>query len=58
MVTLKLHFMLTPLKKQIKEYQNTIQKGTKKLLEPTSEPWEQRTCYIANPKENIIEIGS
>lgn len=58
MVTLKLHFMLTPLKKQIKEYQNTIQKGTKKLLEPTSEPWGQRTCYIANPKENIIEIGS
>jgi extradiol dioxygenase family protein len=23
-----------------------------------SEPWGQRTCYIADPEGNLIEIGS
>jgi len=27
-------------------------------LEPTIEPWGQRTCYIADPEGNLIEIGS
>lgn len=27
-------------------------------LEPTTEPWGQRTCYIADPEGNLIEIGS
>ena len=25
---------------------------------PTTEPWGQRTCYIADPEGNLIEIGS
>ena len=28
------------------------------ILEPTTEPWGQRTCYIADPEGNLIEIGS
>lgn len=24
----------------------------------TTEPWGQRTCYIADPEGNLIEIGS
>ena len=28
------------------------------MLEPTTEPWGQRTCYIADPEGNLIEIGS
>jgi lactoylglutathione lyase len=33
-------------------------KGATPVLEPTTEPWGQRTCYIADPEGNIIEIGS
>lgn len=32
--------------------------GAKPVLEPTTEPWGQRTCYIADPEGNLIEIGS
>ena len=31
---------------------------TTMLLEPELEPWGQRTCYIADPEGNLIEIGS
>lgn len=27
------------------------------VLEPELEPWGQRTCYIADPEGNLIEIG-
>jgi len=27
-------------------------------MEPIAEPWGQRTCYIADTEENLIEIGS
>ena len=40
------------------QYQNAIQNGAASLLEPTTEPWGQRTCFIADPEGNIIEIGS
>ena len=32
--------------------------GAKGIMEPTTEPWGQRTCYIADPEGNLIEIGS
>ena len=40
------------------EYAKAIKKGAKSVLEPTTEPWGQRTCYIADPEVNLIEIGS
>ncbi len=40
------------------EYRNAIKKGAVSILEPTTEPWGQRTCYIADPEGNLIEIGS
>ena len=40
------------------EYQKAIDNGATSLLEPTTEPWGQRTCFIADPEGNIIEIGS
>jgi len=40
------------------EYANAISKGAISVLEPTTEPWGQRTCYIADPEGNLIEIGS
>ncbi len=39
-------------------YKNAISKGAAPVLEPTTEPWGQRTCYIADPEGNLIEIGS
>ncbi|MBQ9885640.1 MAG: VOC family protein [Lachnospiraceae bacterium] len=41
-----------------KEYKRVIEHGAKSILEPTTEPWGQRTCYIADPEGNLIEIGS
>jgi len=41
-----------------KEYEKAIGKGAISVLEPTTEPWGQRTCYIADPEGNLIEIGS
>ena len=40
------------------EYKKAIDKGATSVLEPTTEPWGQRTCYIADPEGNLIEIGS
>ena len=40
------------------EYAKAIKKGATSVLEPTTEPWGQRTCYIADPEGNLIEIGS
>lgn len=39
-------------------YREVISKGAESVLEPTTEPWGQRTCYIADPEGNLIEIGS
>ena len=40
------------------EYAKAIEKGACSVLEPTTEPWGQRTSYIADPEGNLIEIGS
>ncbi len=40
------------------EYRKAIEKGAVSILMPTTEPWGQRTCYIADPEGNLIEIGS
>lgn len=39
-------------------YSEVISKGAVPVMEPTTEPWGQRTCYIADPEGNLIEIGS
>ncbi len=41
-----------------KEYQNALDHGAMSVLVPTTEPWGQRTCYVADPDGNLIEIGS
>ncbi|MBP3700727.1 MAG: VOC family protein [Lachnospiraceae bacterium] len=40
------------------QYARAVSKGASSVLEPTTEPWGQRTCYIADPEGNLIEIGS
>lgn len=39
-------------------YAKVIGMGAVSVMEPTTEPWGQRTCYIADPEGNLIEIGS
>lgn len=39
-------------------YEEVTSKGAAGVLTPTTEPWGQRTCYIADPEGNLIEIGS
>ena len=39
-------------------FKRIVENGGKAVLEPTTEPWGQRTCYIADPEGNLIEIGS
>lgn len=40
------------------EFARAVEKGAEPVLAPTTEPWGQRTCYIADPEGNLIEIGS
>lgn len=35
-----------------------VAKGAQAIMPPTTEPWGQRTCYVADPEGNLIEIGS
>ena len=39
-------------------YSHAVENGAAPVLPPTTEPWGQRTCYIADPEGNLIEIGS
>ena len=39
-------------------YLRAVENGAQAVMEPTTEPWGQRTCYIADPEGNLIEIGS
>ena len=41
-----------------KAFADVVSKGAEPVMEPTTEPWGQRTCYIADPEGNMIEIGS
>ena len=39
-------------------YAKAVKNGATPVLPPELEPWGQRTCYIADPEGNLIEIGS
>lgn len=40
------------------QYARVVAAGAQSVMEPTTEPWGQRTCYVADPEGNLIEIGS
>lgn len=40
------------------QFARVVSLGAIPILEPATEPWGQRTCYIADPEGNLIEIGS
>lgn len=39
-------------------FREVVANGATPVLEPTTEPWGQRTCYVADPEGNLLEIGS
>ena len=39
-------------------FRRAVAQGAAPVLSPETEPWGQRTCYIADPEGNLIEIGS
>lgn len=39
-------------------FRNAVANGAEPVLEQELEPWGQKTCYIADPEGNLIEIGS
>ena len=39
-------------------FRYALENGAAPVMNPTTEPWGQRTCYIADPEGNLIEIGS
>ena len=41
-----------------KSFAEVVSKGATPVLEPETEKSGQRTCYIADPEGNLIEIGS
>ncbi|MDO4510188.1 MAG: VOC family protein [Bacteroidales bacterium] len=41
-----------------REYAHALACGGRSVLPPTTEPWGQRTCYVADPDGNLVEIGS
>lgn len=41
-----------------KAYKEMVAAGAQGIMEPTTEPWGQRACYITDPEGNLVEIGS
>ncbi|MBP1561656.1 MAG: VOC family protein [Oscillospiraceae bacterium] len=41
-----------------KAFDEVVSKGAVPVMKPTTEEWGQRTCYIADPEGNLVEIGS
>ena len=39
-------------------FAQVVAKGAAPVLEPVTQPWGQRTCYVADPEGNLVEIGS
>ena len=56
--TMELSFDVPTFANVDKEYATALGKGAKAIFPPTTEPWGQRTCYVADPEGNLIEISS
>lgn len=41
-----------------KTYKRLADAGVKIITKPATNQWGQRTCYVADPEGNLLEIGS
>lgn len=56
--TMELAFDLPTFADVDAEYARVTAAGAEPVFPPTDEPWGQRTCYVADPDGNLIEISS
>ena len=56
--TLEMAFHVPTFKDVDTEYDRAVGMGAKSVFPPQTMPWGQRTCYIADPEGNLIEIHS
>lgn len=56
--TLEMAFHVPTFKDVDAEYDRAVTMGAKSIFEPQTMPWGQRTCYVADPEGNLIEIHS
>lgn len=56
--TVELAFHVPTFKDVDEEYNRAMGMGVKSVFPPQTMPWGQRTCYIADPEGNLIEIHS
>lgn len=56
--TLEMAFHVPTFKDVDAEYDRAVAMGAKSVFQPQTMPWGQRTCYIADPEGNLIEIHS
>ncbi len=56
--TMELAFDLPTFAEVDVEYARVTAAGATPVFPPTDEPWGQRTCYVADPDGNLIEISS
>lgn len=56
--TMELSFDVATYADVDREYDRAVSMGAKPVFPPTTEPWGQRTSYIADPEGNLIEISS
>lgn len=56
--TVELAFQVPTFNDVDKEYARVTASGAKSVFAPQTMPWGQRTCYIADPDGNLIEIHS
>ena len=41
-----------------RQYARALEQGAAAVLRPTTESWGQRTCRVADPEGNLIEISA
>ena len=56
--TVELAFHVPTFNDVDEEYARVTALGAKSVFAPQTMPWGQRTCYIADPEGNLIEIHS
>lgn len=56
--TMELSFDVATFADVDRGYKHAISCGATSAFPPITEPWGQRTCYVGDPDENLIEISS
>ncbi|WP_366145364.1 VOC family protein [Duncaniella sp.] len=56
--TVELAFHVASFKRVDEEYARVTAAGAVSVFPPRTMPWGQRTCYVADPEGNLIEIHS